>query len=205
MAVTMGPQSAKTGHAIWRNFRRKKVVGSTFRFIADPKLPNPVVEWLRALPFPPEEIPKEGGILLHFRECGKVSYEPDGSMIVDESPLATLFLPRIRRGVLWTVGELHFLSRRTPERFPDLAKVSSAFSRWLNRLPCVYSNKISVNEFSYFLEGSVKNYHAPVYAFESGLDALRSGRYFVGDGDNEFVLDRLCQILRLRGTDCASS
>lgn len=177
-------------------------MGSTFRFIADPEMPNPVVEWLQALPSPPEEVLKEGGILLHFRACGELSYRSDGTIIIDESPLATLFLPRIRRGVLWTVGELHFLSKRTPERFPDLAKVSATFSRWLNRLPCVYSNKVLVNEFGYFLEGSVKNYDSPVYAFESGLDALRSGQYFVGDGDNEVVLDRLCSNLRLRGTNC---
>ena len=180
-------------------------MGSTFRFIADPELPHPVVEWLRALSFPPEEVPTERGLVLHFRACGKLSYGPDGSIIADESPVATLFLPRIRRGVLWTVGELHFLSRRTPERFPDLAKVSAAFSRWLKRFPCIYSNKFPVKEFGYYLEGSVQNYDPPVYAFESGLDALRSGRYFVGDGDNELVLDQLCQILRLRGTDCVRS
>ncbi len=178
-------------------------MGSTFRFIADPELPLPVVEWLRALPFPPEEVPTERGIVLHFRACGKLSYGPDGSINADESPVATLFLPRVKRGVLWTVGELHFFGKRTPERFPEIAKISSAFSRWLKRRPCIYSNKLSVNEFAYFLEGSVTHYDPPVYAFESGLDALRSGQYFVGEGDNELVLDKLCQSLRLRGIDCA--
>lgn len=177
-------------------------MGSTFRFIANPELPNPVMEWLRALPFPPEEVPTARGIVLHFRRCGTLSYKPDGSILADESPVATLFAPRIRRGILWTVGELHFLSKRTPERFPDLENVSSMFSRWLKRFPRVYSNKFPLNEFGYFLEGSVKHFDSPVYAFESGLDALRSGRYFVGDSDDELVLDKLCKSLRLRGTDC---
>jgi hypothetical protein len=179
-----------------------KIMGSTFRFISAPDSPASVLEWFRALPTPPEEVPTDRGTVLYFRSCGNLSLRSDGSIITDESPVATLFLPRIRRGVLWTVGELHFLPKRISERFPELAKVSGAFSRWLKRRPCIYSNKSLGSEFDYYLEGSIRNFDSPVYAFECGLAALRSGRYLVGDGDNELVLDKLCQILRLRGIEC---
>ena len=180
-------------------------MGSTFRFIADPALAQPVVDWFRALPFPPEEVPTQRGMVLNFPACGKLSYSLDGIVIGDGSPVATLFMPRVERGVLWTVGELHFRATRMPERFPDLAKISSSFSRWLKSHTCVYSNKASENEFAYFLEGSVKNYDTPVYAFASGLAALSSGQYFIGDDDNKHILENLCCVLRLRGVNCSDS
>lgn len=178
-------------------------MGSTSRFIADPSLPVPVLAWLRALPAPPEEIPTERGIVLYFSNCGKLSHAPDGKIIGDESPVATLLVPRVERGVLWTVGELHFLASRMRDRFPELAKISAAFARWLKTHPCVFSNKANENEFSYYLEGSIKHYDSPVYAFETGLTALHSGQYFIGDSDNEHVAATLCGALRLRGINCS--
>lgn len=178
---------------------------STFRFIANPSLPLPALAWFRELPFPPEEVPTERGTVLFFRTCGQLVYAPDGSIVAEESPVAMLFSPRIERGVLWTVGELHFRATHMRERFPALAKISSAFSVWLKSHPCVYSNKLSGNEYAYFLEGSIKNYDPPVYAFESGLAALRSKQYFVGGGDNPHVLDNLCRALRLRDINCSDS
>jgi hypothetical protein len=48
----------------------------------------------------------------------------------------------------------------------------------------------------------VRNHDAPVYAFESGLRALKAERYFVGDDDTESRLEDLCKTLRLRGVNC---
>lgn len=177
-------------------------MGLTYRFIADPSLPVPVLAWLRALPDPPEEIPTERGIVLHFSTCGKLSHAPDGKIIGDESPVATLFVPRVERGVLWTVGELHFLASRMRDRFPELAKISAGFAKWLKTQPCVFSNEANQNEFSYYLEGSIRNYDPPIYAFDTGLTALSAGQYFVGDSDNEYVTGVLCRALRLRGVNC---
>jgi len=179
-------------------------MASTYRFISDPSLEQPVVEWLRTLPFPPEEVETERGIVLYFRACGALSYATSGTIIAEESPVAILFLPRVARGVLWTVGELHFRSTRLRERFPDLAKIQASFSKWLKSQICVCWNKSNDNEFGYFLEGSVRNY-PPVYAFPSGLVGLQAGRYFVGDGDNEYVLAKVCGLLRLRGVNCVES
>lgn len=180
-------------------------MGSIHRFIADPSEPCEVLGWFRSLPSPPTEVPTERGFTLHFKQCGPLTYEANGRISQKASPVATLFLPRVRRGVLWTVGEAHFLATPLRSQFPDLHKISSAFSKWLVSFECVYSNKRKDNEFSYYLEGSVKNYDPPVYGFTSGLCALKSGRYFIGDDDNEYVLESICKMLRLRGVDCAGA
>lgn len=178
-------------------------MASTFRFITDPSITQPVLEWFRTLPDPPEEVPNLRGIVLNFRTCGPLVFAKNGKIIPEESPVVTLFLPRVERGVLWTVGEVHFLTARLRERFPDLAKIQVAFSKWLKSYPCVCSDIPSNDEFRYFFEGSVKNY-PPVYAFPSGIVALQSERYFVGDADHKNVLDALCRMLRLRGVTCNS-
>lgn len=180
-------------------------MGTTFRFIADPSEPSDVLGWFRSLPSPPEEVATEHGATLYFRESGPLTYGANGRIDQRSSPVATVFLPKVRRGSLWTVGEVHFLATPLRQQFPSLHRVSSAFSRWLANLPCVYSNKRQENEFGYYLEGSVRNYDPPVHAFDSGMIALRSGRYFIGDGDNDHVLDSLCKSLRLRGVDCAGA
>jgi hypothetical protein len=43
----------------------------------------------------------------HFSEAGRVVASADGSVNVQVSPVATLFVPRVVRGGLWTVGEVH--------------------------------------------------------------------------------------------------
>ena len=177
-------------------------MGTTFRFIADPVEPSPVVDWFMALPTPPSMLPTAQGAIFHFREIGSIVHSSDGTVNSKASPIVTVFLPRIARDVLWTVGEVHFLATPLKQQFPELHKISSAFSKWLNDFPCVYSNKRAENEFSYYLEGSVQNYDPPVFAFDTAYSALQSGRYFVGDSDNEFRLDKICKALRLRGVEC---
>lgn len=56
--------------------------------------------------------------------------------------------------------------------------------------------------YGYYLEGTVKNISDSIYAFPDGLAAYQAGQYFVAESDNEFVLDRVCRALRLRGIDC---
>jgi hypothetical protein len=180
-------------------------MGTTYRFVAAPSEPSEVLGWFRSLPSPPEEVPAKHGATLYFRESGPLNYGVDGRIDPKSSPVVTVFLPQIRRGSLWTVGEVHFLATPLRQQFPALYRVSSAFSKWLADLPCVYTNKRKENEFGYYLEGSVKNHDEPVYAFDSGLSALQSGRYFVGERDNDSVLNSLCKALRLRGVECAEA
>jgi hypothetical protein len=179
-------------------------MGATHRFIADPNEPSEVLEWFRALSEAPTEILSDRGLVLSFPAHGPLSYRANGSIDPAGSPVVTLFLPRIRRGQLWTVGEVHFLSTPLRQQFPGLYKVSSTFGKWLSQLECVYSNKRSENSLGYYLEGSVKDHDSPVFAFGSALSALHNGRYFVADGDNEARLDSICKTLRLRGVDCSA-
>ena len=106
-------------------------MGITYRFISDPSELSEVVGWFRSLPVPPTEVSTERGVTLYFRESGPLEYDAKGAINPKASPVATIFLPRVRRGALWTVGEVHFLSTPLRQRFPALHKVSSAFSKWL--------------------------------------------------------------------------
>ncbi len=175
-------------------------MGSTYRFIEAPGDASSVMAWFRTLPQPPMEVPTARGHLLHFRELGPLATEA-GHPVAARSPVVNVFLPRVRRGILWTVGEVHFLATPLRQLFPGLQRVSLAFRRWLARQECVYAGPYpKVSAWAHYLEGSVRNYDPPIYAFPSGAEALRKGQYFVGDGDNELVLDRVCAALRPRGS-----
>ena len=177
-------------------------MGVTYRYIAQPSEPSEVLGWFASLPTPPTVVPTTRGAVLYFRECGALVSTSDGAIDAKASPVVTIFVPRVRRAILWTVGEVHFLATPLRRRYPALHKVSSAFSKWLGGFECVHSNKRTNNEFTYYLEGSVQNSDPPIYAFESGQRALLAGRYFVSDEDNDFVLDALCKKLRLREVQC---
>jgi hypothetical protein len=177
-------------------------VGVTFRFLAVDNESDCVLRWFRSLPEPPREYKKPYGWLLYFSACGQIAHdqtEPD-RMDVKRSPLVTVFLPQKKRGVLWTVGEVHFLS--TPLKlFPKLEKIKSAFRNWLKGFECVYSGVQlgKVGQWDYFLEGSIRNFDPEVFALPKGMELLRQGQYFVADGDNDWVLDKVCRALKLRG------
>ncbi len=180
-------------------------MGTTYRFIADPNEPSEVLAWFRALPSPPVEVQGKGCLWLYFENNGPLVRGAEGEINAKQSAVASLFLPQTRRGVMWTVGEVHFLATPLKKLFPGLHKVSSSFDKWLSTYECVYSNKPGFNcEWNYFLEGSVKNFDPPVFAFPSGLSALREGQYFVSEGDAAERLDKLCASLRLRGIQCKS-
>jgi len=179
-------------------------MSATYRFIAKPS-ERQVLEWFGSLSPPPLEEHVARGASLHFKEQGALVRNLDGSVDVKHSPVVSVFLPQVRRGALWSVGEVHFLAMPLREQFPGLHKIRSAFSKWLATHECVYSNKRKDNEFAYLLEGSVRNYDAPIYAFSSGLVALRSGRYFVDEGDNEAMLESICKALRLKGLECSGA
>ncbi len=125
-------------------------------------------------------------------------------MITARSPVVTLFEPEQQRGVLWTVGEVHFLARRVRSRFPALARVQKQFGIWLAANPVVWDQRDDNGTNSgYYLEGRVKNVAEKVYALPSGQSAYDAGRYFVGHGESNAALDRICGNLRLRGVACA--
>lgn len=180
-------------------------MGTTHRFIEEPKETSEVLEWFRALPQPPHEHTTVHGVVLFFREIGPLVYDANGEVDASKCPVANIFLPKARRGVLWTVGEVHLLATPLRQLFPELHKISSRFSRWLSARDCIFARTSASNPYDYYLEGSVRNFDCPIYAFESGLAAIRRERYFVAERDNDALLDRVCRALSLRGVECAEA
>jgi hypothetical protein len=162
-----------------------------------------VLDWFRNLTTPPEEIESTDGHVLYFREFGALAYDPEGKIDAERSPIVTLHLPQIRRGVLWTVGEVNFRSTNIRSVSPRLEAVHKAFRRWLAGFDLVFENRQGVESpLGYYLEGSSKNWGSgKIYALPSGLAALQRGQYFVSSRDHN--LETVCRTLRLRGVDCA--
>jgi len=179
-------------------------MANTYRFIADPADPSPVLAWFRALDPAPAEVRTARATVLHFAHMGALAYRADdGQIDASRSPVVTVFSPQVKRGALWTVGEVHFLASPLRSLFPELHRVGRDFSRWLAGHDCVFSRKSGLHEFDYYLEGSVRNYDPPVQAFPAALAALAQGQYFVAEDDNDVRLDQLCRALRLRGVACS--
>jgi hypothetical protein len=182
-------------------------MATTFRFAAHPTEPSEVLAWFRNLATPPVETIASRGMVLYFSEFGEIEHKLDGSVDAEASPLVSVMLPKERRGVVWTIGEVRFLATPLRRRYPGLHRISAQFSRWISGRECVFANGVghdAVNTFDYYLEGSIRNFDEPVWAFPSGMDALRAERYFLSERDNDAVVDRLCRTLRLRGIDCAA-
>jgi len=164
-------------------------MGVTHRFIANPRETSEVLRWFRTCDSPPDEVSADEALTLYFSCCGSLAYSSDGKVDPKASPVATLFHPQIKRGALWTVGEVHFLATPLRKQFPELQKVNSAFRNSLSSFDCVFPNQRADNEFDYYLEGSIKNFDPPVYALDSGWAALKSGQYFIGHSDNDNRVD----------------
>jgi hypothetical protein len=181
-------------------------VGTTHRYLEDPRGDSLVLGWLRRAAIDLLEVPvPPHGVSLYFREFGPLVLADGRTLDSHRSPMVSVFLPRVRRGVLWTVGEVHFLATPLRKLYPGLHKLNRRFSAWMRRFECVFDNGNSPRpEWAYQLEGSAQSYGPPIFALPSGLEALNSGRYFVARDDTEFELDKLCKQLRLRGIQCGN-
>jgi hypothetical protein len=180
----------------------RRVSGSVFYFVERPCHTSAVLEWFRNLQNCPEEFESERGYTLFFRNLGALQSKEDGSVDHRRSPLVSFFPPRVCRGVLTTVGEVHFLT--APQgSIRGYDAICSSFRRWLGQHEIVYEQLPKPQgDFAYYLEGSIMNIAPVLYALPSGLEELMSGRYFIAEGDSHRDLLALCQKLRLRGVDC---
>jgi hypothetical protein len=170
-------------------------MGTTYRFLATVEEASTVLGWFRSLPEQPVESTRDAGSLFYFREFSLAESDPK------KAPLVNVFLPVRKRGVLTTIGEVHFLA--TPlSAFPVLNGINKRFRTWLAENPCVYSHRAEfVHEWDYFLEGSAKNWDPDIFALPAGMVALQRGSYFVAGDDDDIVLDRVCRALELRGVE----
>lgn len=181
-------------------------MGTTHRYLEDPQGDSLVLGWLRRAALDLLEVPvPPDGISLYFREFGPLVLSDDGSLNSHRSPMVSIFLPRIRRGILWTVGEVHFLATPLRKLYPGMEKLNRRFSAWIRQSEYVFAEGYCpLPEWGYHLEGSAQTNSSPIFALPSGLEALNSGRYFVARDDSEFQLDKLCKQLRLRGVQCGA-
>lgn len=177
---------------------------TTSRFIEDPNHSSSVRAWFRNQDLAVEEVAFDWGAALVFRSVGTLHYQTDGAIDADRSPVVTVHLPKVVRGILWTVGEVQF--RSSPlSQFPALAAMRRSFLAWFKAYPLVFDpHPAGEHRFDYYLEGSAQNW-GPIRAFPSGQSALQAGRYFVSSGDSEVMLHGLCKKLRLRGVVCDST
>jgi hypothetical protein len=178
-----------------------KVVSAHSRFIEAPGACS-VLRWFREQGLPMNEHAFDWGWTLHFPGLGELRRNPDGGVDGRRSPVVTIRPPRVRRGILWTVGEARFCP--TPLRqFPDLQRLRRSFLQWFAQCPLIYDPHPSgPHQFDYFLEGSARSW-GPIRAFPSGLAALQNGQYFVSNDETDGSLRKLCQALALRGMTCA--
>ncbi len=170
-------------------------MGTTYRFLASIEEASTVLDWFRSLSEQSVESAHDAGVLFFFRDLGLLHSE------AKKSPVVRVFAPKRKRGVLTTIGEVHFPA--TPlSAFPELNKINKRFRDWLRKKPCVYSHRPDfVHDWDYFLEGTIKNWDSDIFALPGGMVALQSGSYFVTGDDNELQLDRVCRALQLRGVN----
>lgn len=170
-------------------------MGATFRFLSSVEEASLVLDWFRNCPERPIEQPDEHRSIFHFREFGPLQSD------AQTSPVVNVFRPIRKKGILTTVGEVHFLAKPITS-IPGLHRVSRQFAKWLQELPCVFSRRRSISkEWDFFLEGSIRNYDAEIYALPSGIIALQQGCYFVSECDGEHMLSKLIRTLELRGVE----
>ena len=154
-------------------------MGSTFYYLTAPETDTSVVDWFAALADPP--VIREDHALMWFGPL-----DVDEAVDPAERPVMTLFPPRRVREDVWTVGEVHCLARGG--LFPTVDRASADFGRWLRRHPVVFQQPTArgqVNDWNWFLRGSIQNIAPSIHALPAGEDALRAGVFFVADRDNE--------------------
>jgi len=181
-----------------------KKVPAYSRFIEAPDTQCSVLRWFRDQRAPFNEHIFDWGVALYFSDLGALRLSPDGSIDVDSSPVVVVHVPKVRRGILWTVGEVRFCPVPLSQ-FPELQRMRRSFTRWFGQCPLIYDHPPSTqHEFDYYLEGSAKNW-GPIRAFPSGLVALQKGQYFISRFETDGSLRTLCKTLALRGLTCADA
>lgn len=168
-----------------------------YRFLETVEEASAVLDWFRTLPERPVANSRDDGSLFYFRDFGPIDSD------AEKAPLVNIFLPRQKRVILTTIGEVHFLA--TPlSAFPGLNKVNKRFRAWLREYPCICSNRPDFDgEWNYFLEGTALNW-GDIHALPAGMAALQRGSYFVARNDTDSVLDKVCRALQLRGVEGCS-
>jgi hypothetical protein len=181
-----------------------KKVPAYSRFVEAPEVACSALQCFRDQDLAPNEHMFDWGATLYFSTLDQLHCKSDGSIDSERSPVVTVHVPRVRRGILWTVGEVRFCPVPL-SRFPELERLRRSFLRWFKKHPVIHDNHpAGEHRFDYYLEGSVGSLMpGPIRAFPSGLAALENGQYFISRFDESWSLETLCRKLALRGVICA--
>jgi hypothetical protein len=179
-----------------------KTIPAYSSFVEAPGVPCSALQWFREQKLAPNEHTFDWGAALYFSNLGPLLYKSDGSIDPEHSPVVVVHVPRVRRKILWTVGEVRFCPVPL-SRFPELERLRRSFLRWFQKLPLIYDHHpAGEHKFDYYLEGSARNW-GPIRAFPSGLSALENGQYFIARRQTDGSLETLRRTLALRGAMCA--
>jgi hypothetical protein len=179
-----------------------KKVPTYSRFVEAPEAPCSPLQWFRDQDLAPNEHVFDWGVALYLASLGQLHYNSDGSIDSERSAVVTVHVPQVRRGILWTVGEVRFCPVPLSQ-FPELERLRRSFLRWFEGCALIYDHHpAGEHEFDYYLEGSAKNW-GPIRAFPSGLVALKNGQYFISRLETNGSLENLRRKLALRGVICA--
>src|SRR5262249_9224982 len=77
-------------------------------FVEAPEMHCSALQRFRDQGSAPNEHIFDWGAVLHFSSLDQLHYMPDGSIDSERSPVVTVHTPQVRRGILWTVGEVRF-------------------------------------------------------------------------------------------------
>jgi hypothetical protein len=98
-------------------------MGMTYRFLATVEEAPTVLDWFRSRPERAVESAHDAGSLFYFRDFGTLDSDSK------KSPVVNVFTPVRKRGVLTTIGEVHFLA--TPlTSFPGLNKINKGLKQY---------------------------------------------------------------------------
>ncbi len=174
-------------------------MGVTYRYLAVADDAELVADWFTAHREAPLLSPTSKGFSALFNTIGELQRRSDGAIDAMRCPIVNVFAPARKRGILWTAGEIHFLATPLRKQFPKLHAVARELRTWLGEFTIVHPD----GAWDYYLEGSIRNFDAEVFAFPSAMERLRAGEtYFVTADDTDAVVQRVCQSLALRGLRC---
>lgn len=179
-----------------------KHVPAYSRFVEAPEVPCSALQWFRDQDLAPNEHAFDWGTALYFASVGQLHHKPDGTIDSECSPVVTVHVPQVRRGILWTVGEVRFCPVPL-SRFPELERLRRSFLRWIKKFPLIYDlHPAGEHRFDYYLEGSARNWGS-IRGLPSGQIALENGQYFISRVESKGSLETLRRKLALRGVICA--
>jgi len=179
-----------------------KNVPAYSRFVEAPDVPCSALQWFRDQDLAPNEHAFDWGTALYFSSVGQLHHKSDGTINSEHSPVVTVHAPQVRRGILWTVGEVRFCPVPL-SRFPELERLRQSFLRWIKKFPLIYDHHpAGEHQFDYYLEGSAQNW-GPIRGLPSDQIALENRHYSISRIESNGSLEALCRKLALRGVICA--